>query len=206
MCGAVIASNFRLSHFISTILQPIIQQQKYPCNSTEDLLGKVKKINEDINLENCIIGSMDVKALYPSIEIDFAVEKCVEMIEKSESIFENIDTEELGLYLSLTLSLEERKKMKIEDFCAKRKRVGKKPTITGCGIKEKKEERWNCWERPKKVSENEELKKVVAQALGVAMKTVLKNHIFRFNNEIRKQMNGGAIGVKAAGDVANLFM
>ena len=87
MCGAVIASNFRLSHFISTILQPIIQQQKYTCNSTEDLLGKVKKINEDINLENCIIGSMDVKALYPSIEIDFAVEKCVEMIEKSKSIF-----------------------------------------------------------------------------------------------------------------------
>ena len=88
---------------------------------------------------------MDVKALYPSIDIDFAVEKCVEMIEKSESIFENIDTEELGLYLSLTLSLEERKKMKIEDFCAKRKRVGKKPTITGYGIKEKKEERRNCW-------------------------------------------------------------
>ena len=37
---------------------------------------------------------MDVKALYPSIEIDFAVEKCVEMIIKSESIFEKIDTEE----------------------------------------------------------------------------------------------------------------
>ena len=149
---------------------------------------------------------MDVKALYPSIDIDFAVEKCVEMIEKSESVFENIDTEELGLYLSLTLSLEERKKMKIEDFCAKRKRAGKKPTITGCGTKEKKEERWNCWEKPEKVPKNEELKKVVAQALGVAMKTILKNHIFRFNDEIRKQRNGGAIGVKAAGDVANLFM
>ena len=38
------------------------------------------------------------------------------------------------------------------------------------------------------------------------MRTVLKNHIFRFNEEIRKQMSGGAIGVKAAGDIANLFM
>ena len=46
----------------------------------------------------------------------------------------------------------------------------------------------------------------MAQALGVAMKTILKNHIFRFNDEVRKQINGGAIGVKAAGDVANLFM
>ena len=38
------------------------------------------------------------------------------------------------------------------------------------------------------------------------MRTVLKNHIFRFNEEIRRQVSGGAIGVKAAGDIANLFM
>ena len=50
------------------------------------------------------------------------------------------------------------------------------------------------------------MKRVVAYAMGVAMKTVLKNHIFRFKDEIRKQANGGAIGVKAAGDIASLFM
>ena len=38
------------------------------------------------------------------------------------------------------------------------------------------------------------------------MRTVLKNHIFRFNDEVKKQANGGAIGVKAAGDIATLFM
>ena len=38
------------------------------------------------------------------------------------------------------------------------------------------------------------------------MKTTLKNHIFEFGKEIRKQQNGGAIGVKAAGDIAGLFM
>ena len=54
--------------------------------------------------------------------------------------------------------------------------------------------------------EGEELRRAVAYALGVAMRTVLKNHIFRFNDEIRKQTNGGAIGVKAAGDIAGLFM
>ena len=34
----------------------------------------------------------------------------------------------------------------------------------------------------------------------------LKNHIFRFKEEIRKQSSRGAIGVKAAGDIASLFM
>ena len=30
VCGAIVASNYRLSHFISTILQPVIQQAKHP--------------------------------------------------------------------------------------------------------------------------------------------------------------------------------
>ena len=34
----------------------------------------------------------------------------------------------------------------------------------------------------------------------------MKNHIFVFNGEVRKQSKGGAIGVKAAGDIAGLFM
>jgi hypothetical protein len=47
---------------------------------------------------------------------------------------------------------------------------------------------------------------MMTTALGIAMKTTLKNHIFVFNGEVRKQSKGGAIGVKAAGDIAGLFM
>ena len=206
VCGAVVASNYRLSHFVSTILQPIIQQEKYPCNSTEDMLGRVRRVNEEIDLKNCVIGSMDVKALYPSIDIDFAVEKCVEMVIKSDTKFEKVNAEELGLYLSLTISVEERRKLGIEKYCARRKRRGKNPTITGCGVKENEIERWECWLKPECTPNDEEMKKMVAEALGVAMKTILKNHIFRFKEEIRKQSSGGAIGVKAAGDIASLFM
>ena len=43
-------------------------------------------------------------------------------------------------------------------------------------------------------------------ALGIAIKTTLKNHIFGFDDEIRKQVNGGARGVTAARDIACLFM
>ena len=60
--------------------------------------------------------------------------------------------------------------------------------------------------KPECTPNDEEMKKMVAEALGVAMKTILKNHIFRFKEEIRKQSSGGAIGVKAAGDIASLFM
>ena len=195
-----------MSHFISSILQPVIQQAKHPCSSTEDMLSRVRVINETVDLTNCVIGSMDVKALYPSIDIDFAVDKCVEMIIESGLKFENVNNDELGLYLSLTVDKRELEKENLSDYSAQRKRVGKNPSITGCGVKEKENERWECWNKPTRKPEGDELRRVVAFVLGVAMRTVLKNHIFRFNEQIRKQANGGAIGVKAAGDIAALFM
>ena len=206
VCGAVVASNYHLSHFISTVLQPVIQQAKHPCNSTEDMLSRVRMVNETVDLRNCVIGSMDVKALYPSIDIDFAVEKCVEMIVESGVTFKNVNTDELGLYLALTVERSEIEKEKLTEYAATRKKKGKNPTITGCGMKEREDERWKSWNRPAAKPEEDELRRTVAYALGVAMRTVLKNHIFRFNDEVRKQANGGAIGVKAAGDIAALFM
>ena len=47
------------------------------CDSTADMLARVEKCNEEKDLKNCIIGSFDVEALYPSIDVDFAVEKCL---------------------------------------------------------------------------------------------------------------------------------
>ena len=149
---------------------------------------------------------MDVKALYPSIDIDFAVEKCVEIIVESGVTFENVNNDKLGLYLALTVERTELEKHTITQYCATRKNTGKNPTITGCGMKEKEDERWKSWNKPATKPGEEDLRRMIAYALGVAMRTVLKNHIFRFDDKVRKQANGGAIGVKAAGDVATLFM
>ena len=86
---------------------------------------------------------MDVKALYPSIDIDFATEKCVEMITKSNTSFENINTDKLDLYLALTVDQDELERTDLMKYSATRKRTGKRPTITACGVREKEEERWD---------------------------------------------------------------
>ena len=57
-----------------------------------------------------------------------------------------------------------------------------------------------------KPTDESEKKRMICFALGIVMKTTLKNHIFKFGSDIRKQEKGGAIGVKAAGDIACLFM
>ena len=68
VCGAVIGSNYRMSYFLSRILQPYIKQVPEICDSTADMLARVEKCNEEQDLKNCIIGSFDVEALYPSID------------------------------------------------------------------------------------------------------------------------------------------
>ena len=42
-------------------------------------------------------------------------------------------------------------------------------------------------------SDGDKLRKMVSIALGVAMRTTLKNHIFTLNGEVRKQKNGGEL-------------
>ena len=49
---------------------------------------------------------MDIVSLYPSIDIDVTVEKCVEMISESEIEFCNVNTEELSLLIRLACNNE----------------------------------------------------------------------------------------------------
>ena len=183
----------------------MIETYQEPCTSTEDLLSRISDLNNTEDLSNCIVGSMDVKALYPSIDIDFSVDRCVELLCESEIEFRNIDVTELGLYLALVMPQEDLIRLEINQYCPTRKNSGKRPTITGNGT-QSLVERWKIWNKSENTPDDGEKKKMVCHALGVAMKTTLKNHIFRFNDEIKKQTNGGAIGVKAAGDIAALFM
>ena len=66
--------------------------------------------------------------------------------------------------------------------------------------------KWEIWNKNTETITPEETKRMVCYAMGVLMKTVLQNHIFTFYEELHKQLKGGAIGVSAAGDIANLFM
>ena len=104
--GAVIASNYRISYFLSMILRPLIKESADVCDSTEDLLSRIKECNQQENLHKCIVGSTDVEALYSSIDIKFAVQKCEQMLCESDIKFKHNDINELRLFLSLATTIE----------------------------------------------------------------------------------------------------
>ena len=208
VCGAVTSCNYRFSYFLSMILKPFIILSEETCESTEDLIHRVNYCNQVEELDDSVIGSFDVESLYPSIDIDFSVEKCMEIILEHEIEFKNVDILEVGLYVSHNVNAETRQKDGIYNYCPTRRTVGRTPTITSQGKAKKEEIRWSGWRKPLKSEDipNNIKRSLIVRAISIALKVILENHIFVFNKRYYKQTKGGAIGVSIAGDVANLFL
>ena len=47
---------------------------------------------------------------------------------------------------------------------------------------------------------------MLTEALKIVLTTLMKNHVYDFKNELRKQKEGGAIGVDLTGELAKVFM
>ena len=91
-----------------------------------------------------IIGSTDVVALYPSLDIIFTIDKVCEVFFESDISIQGIDYAELGLYLAVTTTPEVLTKLGIADVYPTRKtNKGRPPTITASGSEEQKEKRFN---------------------------------------------------------------
>ena len=115
--------------------------------NTEELLAEIERVNSEGLGDKVIIGSTDVKALYPSLDIAFTIKTVCEVFETSDVIILGVDYEELGLYVSLNRTAEEIQAIGLEAFCPTRaRRRGARPTITSSGSAAKKEARFHPWQ------------------------------------------------------------
>ena len=74
-------------------------------------------------------------------------------------------------------------------MCPERKiEKGPRPNITGLGSKEKDIDRYEPWNMPdiSKLT-NEEKRKLLTIALKIALKMIMKNHIYKFGEDIKRQ-------------------
>ena len=190
-------------------MRDVYVDEKTVCASTEELLAEVDRINEEGRIDNTfIVGSMDVEALYPSLDIEFTVDKVCELLYESSVKIEGIDYKELGLYLSLTKTDDELREMGIQAGCPKRRaRRGPRPKITGCGTEENREKRHQPWIFPN-ISRIDPMmkRKMLVEAVRIVLRQLLETHTYNFAGEIRRQRAGGAIGMELTGVVAQIFM
>ena len=208
VCGAQNSHNNKLSHILCTLLDPVWQTKDNVncCMSTEEMKADIEKINTSNVNTPIIVGSADVKALYPSLDIDFTIDKVCEMFQESSVKVDGIDYEEMGLYLAFNTTRARLTELQLDRVCPTRKCRNGKLKITGNGIKPDREERYAPWRRPTENPTPEQQRIMLVEALRVAMNLVMHNHMYMFDKSIRRQLKGGAIGLKLTGSMAQVFM
>ena len=208
VCGGDVSYNKRLSHLISIMLTDLYIYEKTVCMSTEGLLAEVDRINDEGIEEDDIVGSADIEALYPSLDIQFTVEKVCELFLDSTIDIKGINYKELSLYLSLNKTDEELQNMGVYGCCPKRRsNRGPRPTMTGCGMVENEEERYRPWVFPDISEVNDATKrKLVVEALRIVLLTILQSHTYEFAGILKRQKEGGPIGMELTGVIAQVFL
>ena len=207
VCGGSSAYNSKFAHFISMIIRPLWQDEETVCTNTEEVMAKFNEINKKEIKSELLVGSADVKALYPSLDIEHASQIVAETFYKSEYTIEEVNTRELSLYLSLNMSPKELEEANIAQYCHTRKnKVGAPPKLSGSGIDNNIDNRYKSWIEPEEEPDENTEKKMISIALKVAIKFIMKNHIYKVNNQIKRQKKGGAIGLELTGDIAQIYM
>ena len=136
------------------LLREVWRNEDTACENTEELLAEIQRVNERNNKikGEIVVGLLDVKALYPSLDIQHTADVVGESLLNSEVKVEGINTKELGLYLALTHTDDELENIGIQRNCPTRKKKKGKPKLTGnaqSNEEEKRHEQWNeAEERP----------------------------------------------------------
>ena len=206
VCSATNAYNSKIAHLINSYLVNIWKEEEENCASTEELLAEFDRLNVNGIDKECFIGSADVVALYPSLDIDEVAEVVGEMVRKSDIELEGVNYEELCLYLAVTKDEKQLKEKGIEDLCPKRKqKLGRKPTLAGQAVTSEIDRR-NIWQPARRQPEQEEKKILIAEAIKVVLMFIMKNHLYSFADKKKKQRKGGPIGLVLTDATAKIYM
>ena len=206
VCGANQAPNSRLSNFLSRIVNDFADAAEIEteCRSSEEMRAAFESYNDGDQEEKkkCKVMSMDVKALYPSMEWNEIITAVKDMVEKSTENVRNVDYDEVGKYLAVTMSKEEIHKEGLNHVIPERKvETGREISIAYLCNKAN-EDKWKRARKPGKIQQ----KKMVALALAEGIRACMANHVYCVGNNIFKQQSGGPIGLELTGAVSRAFM
>ena len=78
--------------------------------------------------------------------------------------------------------------------------------MTGSGSAKNKEKRFEPWLPAEKKPNIFVAKMMIKEALKIVLHLIMDNHMYHFNNVLRKQVKGGAIGLDLTEVIARIFM
>ena len=98
VCGVDSSCNEPLSWLLGTFFSKLWEDDRWGSIflSTEEMIAEVERVNSSSPSTPIVIGSADVKALYPSLDIGITIEKVCETFESSAFSVEGVDKRNLG--------------------------------------------------------------------------------------------------------------
>ena len=114
-----------------------MRKEERICLNTEEMLAEFQRFDKrrEETVGKIVIGSADMRAIYPSLDVTLAIDKVGEVFNTSEIERRGIDEEVLGLYPAMN-SKEE--KLEIEQDCCRFVHGGRKgkvdlpPSLVAC--------------------------------------------------------------------------
>ena len=235
VCSAKNGPGSRFSSLLSTILNKAsdAENSSTECRSTEEAMRRVLETNREIRervasgdvdfqkrVESLIALSMDVNALYPSVEkreaTQIIYERLLDLLTSGKLSMVNVDWREVGKYLAVMCDSEEIKRLKLLTVIPERtvgdNASGRKPgpAYWESDIIERKNAD-GVWEKvPKWVFKKEpsvhQKNRMLAKMISIAVHTAMSNHTYRFDGRVFKQEDGAPIGDELAQAVARIVM
>ena len=146
VCEASRTMGQRLSDTLTDTLQAIYKSEEgAEASSTEDCLAKVEELNArirqgEIKSDDLMIGSLDVAALYPSIDTKQAAKICRDKVRESTLDIQGVDYRQAMIYLKLTIKPVDIVDAGIQGILPRRlAKRGPKPGIKSAGADDLRE-------------------------------------------------------------------
>jgi hypothetical protein len=227
VCRSSNSPNGVLGDIVSDYLE-ILANEKAAMNgtevrSTEEMCAKLEKVNQQIRVEkrargeqsetdedevDKVIGSMDVAALYPSLDIGRSV-KIIEKMIKESKLEVDVSVKDMDAHIVSTHSQKQIDERGLADVCSRRRsNRGTRPGITGAMMtgSDKEKEECQSWDPPLREPTGVEKREMLAMVIGQSVSFVMTNHVYSTEDIIRKQSKGGAIGLRMTGEIARIVM
>ena len=207
ICGAKDCITRRTSFLLSKLLTELIPPDETHCDSTENLIEEINKVNQEEVNKNWVVCSLDVDALYPSLDIQECCRVIEEKLCNSNFIIEGLQWTEIALYLRYQLNDDEITEYRLNNYCPTRfTEVGRPPIFVRSGSEIDFEKRMGPWVFKNIHPNDEEKKRMFSIAIRIMICTAMKLHDYVFAGKIIRQKGGGSIGLDLTGVISDIYM
>ena len=221
-CGAREAPNAQLSMLCSKVIHMGVEAEKklHPpseSRSTEDMIAAMKTFNQQRretppeSREPTILGSMDVAALYPSLDKDQDTKEAGDMVARHAHLFTSFNWVEGARFLALALLPDQIKHLGLTPVVHTRKfRGGAIPglttTETSTPLQHEILEDHSKLLPPSREASSSEQAAILGAVVSTATRLTMQEHTYMFNGLAHNQSSGGPMGDQVSVELSRATM